>query len=648
MNYIQLHPTDRDDLSTQILERIPEIMKYDCTFINSGTGSGKSRIMRQIPHMLENTITYVLCPDDMLKGQLYKVFQEDTGIQLFNGDSPCIISDIKDFSKTIPIVVFFSNIGHKEGNFKKLSSRLIQLFEIFSDYKPVVLIDELHKVLTSLTGGLNPTINHAETQLRVYMKLMVQQKKSLNMFDVFRRVGAKVFGFSATLNHVINSKLHTIGYVSSKICCVNVYPISTLYAKLKCIGVDTSDFDKIYPYMQEAEKIQKKKILIIFPSEESIYQWISNYRWKTGKSPAHVKITSKSPIPTTSQLKDAQYILGITMLSTGYDISTHIADQEFSLGILIREFSDKSSQPLSANPYHYLHMEESAQLLQALGRLRGGGIFLVPTVYDGINLYGLHMKIADRIRDGHMECMMFGEPVSNQVDRYHQANLVGLWQNIREEKERPVVEEILNDMKSIEGKTVMDVLLSGTFNVEYWISVMRVLWDTYILQEIDNVSIESFIRAAKNMCKTHYNTLHVSGGGLRTVRLTDDEVRVIVEQRSKGICAHCGDLIDNPAERQFSHIQRHDDGGPFMADNIVLTHRGCDGSFDDGSLLHDPDGGYWRLKRLCGYSPDMKQIECCGSIYIQARWTWVQQHKRVPEGIEFRKWLAAHNYQHIT
>jgi hypothetical protein len=87
------------------------------------------------------------------------------------------------------------------------------------------------------------------------------------------------------------------------------------------------------------------------------------------------------------EFKNAKYVCGVNMVGVGFDISTFCEGQQFTLGAVFRKLSDKISQPLSKNPDHELHKSISANILQAMARLRKGGRFIIPPEIKIDSLY---------------------------------------------------------------------------------------------------------------------------------------------------------------------------------------------------------------------------------------------------------------------
>jgi len=670
MNYFRADPTSQDDALTIVKGLFHTIASYFLTLLNSGTGSGKSRMMREMSddwHAKygDNAVTYLLAPSHMIGKQLLSgVFSEGYTIinvkdykittALYNA----ILDQIEAGKK---VLVYTANAGHANKKFKSETDRLITLMkDLMNDNKKqLVLIDEMHVVLTSLTGGMNARVNHAREDMEHYDKILEQRsiRTSLNLFDKFKDLGAHVVACSATLNHVICSKLATTGLDPSNIQIWNLFPIRALYDQLKCKAVDVRDFAVIKHHLETAEA-GDGKILLIFPAIDdtgkgraSIEKFRADYERHMGRPmPATVEITGRTNLEEIDdQLRGAKYVMGVNLLGTGFDIGTHAKGTSFSLGILFREFSDKASQPLSANPRHRLHVQMSAALAQVLGRMRAGGLFLVPIDYDGINLYDLQLSISEAIHRGHTQHAEYYVAESLQIHRYHHAILVALVHNIRwpelDGEERPTVDTIIADLRMITGRDFKAELGAPVFCTRFWIDAIGILWENFYYaqhlissgdRKADREAIEIRLRGADE----HRRRIRrgTSGDG----RVEDPHVRALVKERAGGRCCHCGGSGEK--EWQLCHFQRDAEYGPFVLDNLGWGHRACDSQFDGSRIIHSMPmlGGYWLHPLCASYKPDAWQLRGISPCFIEHRWN---EHKAAlcPEG-DLRTYLAANGW----
>ena len=699
MNYFRADPTSQDEALAIVKTLFCTIVGYFLTLLNSGTGSGKSRMMREMSdywHITygDKAVTYLIAPSAMIGQQLLDGEFAAThtiinvkpsamiGQQLLDGEFAAThaIINVKDFKTAtalynavldaieagLKVLICTASAGHSGKSFKPETDRLITLMGRLRDdgMRQLVLIDEMHVVLTSLTGGMNARVNHAREDMKHYDKILEQRsiRASLNLFDKFKLYGAHVVACSATLNNVICSKLATTGIAPREIQVWNLFPIRALYDRLRCEAVDVRDFAAIAPHLAAAEA-GDGKILLIFPAIDdkgkgraSIEKFRTDYERHMGRPmPATVEITGRTNLEEIDdQLRGAKYVMGVNLLGTGFDIGTHAKGTSFSLGILFRQFSDKASQPLSANPRHRLHVQMSAALAQVLGRMRAGGLFLVPTEYDGVNLYDLQLSVSEAIHRGHTQHAEYYVAESLQVRRYHHAILVALVHNIRwpdlDGDERPTVDTIIADLRMITGRDFKAELGAPVFCTRFWVDAIGSLWqDFYYAQhqistgdrEADRVAIEARLLGADG------HRRHSRRGTTGDGREEDPRVRALVKERAGGRCCHCGRSDMAEEEWQLCHFQRYAAGGPLFLDNLGWGHRACDASFDGRFLIHLPytmGGGYWLHPNCASYRPDAWQLGGISPYYIEHRWA---EHKAAlcPEA-DLRVWLSANGWVH--
>jgi hypothetical protein len=472
----------------------------------------------------------------------------------------------------------------------------------------------------------------------VYAKLRDQQLMSLNLFDVFRDCGVRVVGCSATLNNVICSKMTTTGYAPKDVQIWNVFPIESLYNKLVCNAMDTRNFSRIAPYLERAEK-EDGKILLIFTCQDGIDIFIKDYETYFGRSmPPLARITAKEELgDMDASLVGAKYVAGINLIGTGFDLASHVRFARFAIGILFRKYSDKKSQPLGENPRHPLHVGLSGNLAQALGRLREGGLFLVPDEFEGISLLGLHQSVTNAIHNGYTEYGKLYIPAVRQLERYHHAIMIALHQNLypEEEEDREVVQRILDDLTALTGRNFKEE--SRALRKWFWARAIGTLWEIYHEEKDKTVRARLYIRD-RDKIRT--------GKGYSEGREQDLRIREEVCERARGICCHCS-RSDGPSDNwQICHVKAYARGGPYTLDNLGYGHKGCDDmAFDgNGDLIHDPHGGFWRNGRITFY-PDPWQRSFISPAYIDDR--WIQQKERFGINGDFRTWLSENGWSLI-
>jgi hypothetical protein len=341
--------------------------------------------------------------------------------------------------------------------------------------------------------------------------------------------------------------------------------------------------------------------------------------------------------------------MGVNLLGTGFDISTHVPGVQFELGVLWRKFSDKGSQPLSANPCHALHVNTSAALAQALGRLRQGGLFLVPPEFAGLNMYDLQRKVSEVIECGLTEYPSRYTPETLQPRRYHGAVLDALCQNIRypdlaSVEERPVVQAIFDDLTRMTGRDFKAELAAG-LPVLFWKRMIGYLWNIYLDEYKARRKGEKLNRALieSRLVADDLRRLVRTGCGYSDGRVLDPRIQAEVKERARGRCCHCGETDMPDSLSQVCHFKRFARGGPYLLDNLGWGHRSCDAAFDGAELIHDGHGGYWmHRRRAAAGAPDAWQRSFISPAYIDDRWA---EHKALLcSGSDFRTWLTAQGY----
>lgn len=661
MNYVEITPKDQESALKWVIGKAHTVASFLLTLLNAGTGTGKSRMISRLSETWKKSygraaITYLLAPSDTIGQQLLKAEFQATHTIINIKDKaykkPMFLRKAVDeaMKGPMPVLVYLPCAGHSAGEFTADTARMLALMSEIKEAKSLVLIDELHVHLTKLVGGMNARVNHAKTDMEHYDKLRGQNVPhySLNLFDKFKEYGAHVVACSATLNNVICSKLATIGYAPREIQVWNIFPIKALYGALRIRAMDVNNFANIADVLAAAETEPDKKILLIFPTIKCIKAFRTAYNEHFRREmPPHTQITHEMDVGAMGpSLADAKYVMGVDLLGTGFDISSHVEGEQFSLGILFRKFSDKGAQPLSANPFHDLHVKHSAALVQAIGRLRKGGLFVVPPEFADIDMYSLQLKISEVIAGGHKEFQSRYTAQEHQRARYHASLLDATCHSITDpegDEERRIVQEIIEDLGLLTGRDFKKELCADRLACYFWTRMIGYLWEAYWEEYsardgkgvVDRVVIAEKLRAMNRLVR--------SGGGDREGRVLDPMIKEEVIERSGGRCCHCSGA-DMPDElSQICHIQRHSRGGPFHLDNLGWGHRSCDAAFDGAEIIHDTHGGYWKHPRRGAGVPDAAQIRHIGPIYIEDRWA---DHKEIlkVEG-DLRTWLRTNGYR---
>ena len=797
-SYIEIHPTSRDDQLEKVgalFNRPLVSFRRPFIIIAGPPGSGKSLLMRRIIEIINNNsevfLTIIILLNYDLQGQMISVFQEQRESSrkmtlIFDGN---IIQQVSEaFRKGEYTVVFMNHLTPNNAKERKVFDSLVSTYT----GKTLVLDDEIDAQLTSITGGMNAKLDHSDSILEQYEKVFFQRDNRLNILDSCRKYNAKFIGLSGTCNNLISSKIPSTGYSRDELCIINVKPIESQYKDLQIVkeDFDAENIDSLIPHLLEIERPENanKKGFGAFPCESKIKLFVKSYKKVLGRPMSYVSITYKNEKERQTKewkekLANAKYVLGINLVGTGFDIATHCKGQQFKLGILFRKLSDKTTNPLSKNPSHELHMEESSSFLQTVGRLRMGGVFIVHETSQITSYYRSLMNIYEIIRDGQNQCLWTGPPRNTQPERYYQCNLLGLLQNIREDEDRPVVQDILDNLKEYTDRDFKAECATepSEFDADFWIDAIGKVWEGFLNEfnsrrvpkpriiDVISRSDSSHSRpgTAKNGCAAlallsaqvvasaeqrvrrfnkrsagetplesrrengHFpeiilshqseansvttraltnhpyiessnvdsrldahsrentftsksspaassdNTedklqqLHedndediesetcsyesdfdenipeidfnmtTSGGGERDPRIIDIQVKEAVIARSNGDCGHCGRLFKPWEVPQICHIQRHDSNGRYTEDNLIYGHTSCDALYDEGRIIHDPEGGYWIDNMIPNHEPDKKQVSQINPAYILHRWNW-EKSRQLFEDVsddDFRQYL---------
>ena len=663
---IELKPTSQDNLVEQVSELFKGIAFAALsllTLFNSGMGSGKSNIMATLPTILNGFtgILFVLEKNMHLQNQIMESFRKSTvhsKMYLINPESTGIDVKISFALSTSRIpVIFLKNVAHKGGSLNKPAILLETIAKSFPHIDKLAFIDELDNQLTPLSGGINAKLDHPSGIMAEYARV-VSQTISLNTFDVLRKYRVKAFGFSGTLNNTVCSKLPSLGYNASDILIVNVYPIETLYDNLKIVPIDVRDFTRIAPYLEDAERMADKKILIAFPDKESMTEFKRKYAIHFGRTISSVKITGDNEKERMSEewkeeFKTAKYVFGVNIITTGFDLSTWVEGQEFSLGILYRKLSDKISQPLSKNEEHTLHMDTAASLMQLLARLRKGGTFLIPSQLDGRALFDRLVEVFDRIKKGVNEYnWVGGVPGMTQEERHHQCLVIALIQNLKTNN-RPIVEGILSDLTTItyrdfEEEMTPNLETPSSFDHIFWTGWIGCLWKNYLIDHEQFITNEEKQGKKVDNISRHRLGIMTTSGGLRNERTVDERIKEAIVERSENTCGHCGLEFEETDIPQDCHIKRHDDKGQYTEDNIIRGHSDCDAMIDNhGLIIYNPSGNGVFLKRHAKINvPHRKQLEGISVTNFTARWNWEKnrQGQSYLSDNEFIEYLNSKGY----
>jgi len=491
MFYKSYHPEDRDDILS--LWKQTQILPINCslTLVNSGTGSGKTKIIIDIINRsIQNLCRFCIFQSEALQLQAEEAIKksESNHAKIYNArhmtdkDSKNLINDIKNRKE---VAVFDHNLGHNSGEYTKNTKKILDLIDKLkkNNIKMLMVFDEIHLQFASTTGGAQIRVDINETNIFQYKKYC--KTSHLNIFLEIQKQGIPVIGLSATLNDTICSKLPMISLDYRKTRIINFYPIPELYADLQIRCTDTSDFEELVPHLEQAERVPNKKTLLVFPNLKQLKCLKKTYKDHFKKDISGVEWTCETTLERRSKkefnekLKNARYILCCDLLNTGFDLSTYVEGQEFNLLILFRELSDKTTNPLSGNPKNVLCSESSANFIQVISRLRKGGLVLIDRHKfrsPHYSLYEMQLKVSKIIKKGHSKWRKIGSFESMSImDRYYLCRLVAIYDNYRNDdtRERKSVEDFLN--KTDEKYNRNFILDYETENMDwsFWIQVFH-------------------------------------------------------------------------------------------------------------------------------------------------------------------------------
>jgi hypothetical protein len=674
-NYISIRPSDRDDLFEKITKLVGSVVFASLPLFmlfNSGMGSGKSRISAKTSTQLKGFkgLVVVIEKDQNLKNQMEKAFLEYVDscaarLITFDKAPDATIYEISTVleSGKIPIL-FLKNVRHSKGQFTPSAKLLEQVLNAFNSIDKLCFIDELPNQITELTGGINAKLDHTSGIMESYNKA-ISQTESLNIFDMLRKYNVKCISLSGTTNNVICSKLPSLGYDAKDICVVNVYPIEALYSKLKITNIDVNKFDLLVGRLIEFEKSNSdSKCIIAVQNKKAITNFKRSYHRVFGRKISSVEITGENEKERVSagfipKLREAKYVFGIRMIDTGFDLSTWVKGQQFSLGILYSRKSDAISWPLSKNKEHDFHMDTAASLMQLFARMREGGEWLIPEKLDSRPLYDRLLQVYDIISRCNSEFDWVGAISYNtQRGRVYQCLVLALIQNIRQDNDnRPIVDGILTHLKEMTGRcfeTEVKTNIGAAFDHEFWATALACLWDTW--NDENNPTLNEDKKGENRRCafSRFRRGEYTSGRGFRVGRTYDEQQVDLIWARAgtDQICGHCGES-GLGLDTQLCHMQTFAAGGnkTNVATNCFIGHRDCDSMFDCNSIVYDIDRKtVWLNRHAKINKPHRAQLDCISSDNFEARWLDQKTRFKQDKGCDdnFREFLKSKGFISIV
>lgn len=645
IDYLRLFTEHRNDQRRKLKVNAPTMFHHPMTSIQAATASGKTSNMIAVSgkwyKINPDGRVIVIVPNEGLV-QRHKVEWTRAGFRVIErsvgGKKLKVVGDIaEEAAAPGPAVILLTGISHSGGDLTATAKLLRDLLRMFHRNPTLVHIDELHELLTELTGGINGSIYHSTDKLATYRGVIEQShgSKNLNIFDIFREANACVIGWSATLNNVVASKLGSMGYDYADILFVAVAPIPELYSTKPFVKFNPDRPEEFIPLMLAIE--ERGPILCIFPDKKKLDWFCREYEKFTGKPIPATEITYRTKhSDLAAALAGSKYVLGIDKICTGYDHAT-LTGQNLAATFIFRKFSDRASQPIAGNEDHPLYNEYSALLIQAAGRGRDSKHTVYVTTDYLCSVLDLHQKLFALAHDAVVEATRYGPVQSAQNMRLAHCVYVALAQNLS--TDRPVVREDLAYLKELTDRDLAAELARPDCDHAFWHEAVCEMLECLVATADSPDDLPDIMRAAKRRILQR-------GGGERKVREMDAAELAKIEARANGRCCHCCRRFLPVDKRQMVHMDRHDCGGDATAANGMLGHPECDAAFDASRFIHDPDGEhYWVQKEPVFLAePHLKQLRGIDRKNIVARWTWVRGELKIPAHADMRTWLSENGY----
>ncbi len=673
-----------------IVGELKRINNKKLIMVSAMQGSGKTANMVEVSRTFLTSsgkppFTVVIAPNESLVDQIGVTYQE-RGFTLIDSkckrDSKSGLAIRKEFQAIEARggrgALMLSGIGHHGGDFTKITKVLFEIMELSHDIGRQVLIhiDEFDQMLTQLTGGINSTYAHSPTIMERLARIHKSEAISLNIFDKCREYNVIVMGWSGTMNHDVASKMSSAGYNPADICLIAVHPIEDLCPSTPMIGLAGCDF--VMKMREEEQRrlqdpgLRDRKMMLFQPNTTEIDKWKSAYTEYNGRSPAYIEISHRTQGTYTAEdYARVDYIVGINKVSRGFNAQTYTGEH-LSAVFINRLASDRSSQPLSANASHILHVEESSLLKQMAGRARDKHCNVyVPLQFDGVTMYDMHRRVFNVTCAAVTEVARYGPPGTTQYERECHGILVAICQNIAYRDElTPTISKLLAQLFELTGRQLEDEYEMTACDFLFWRGMIGELWRYYletagIADEEERIA-EVSSRIAVSRVRRSVSSSHASrvsppedtpsstppsgilqgGGGERKTREIASAVKEAVIARACGRCAICSDVEDDLMD--IAHIRPVKDGGSATVDNLVYAHAACQHMMDTFVAIPDPTlGGVWCRSR---FSAKLHTAQFSGvSKTNKLRyWALARMHIGIAHGAAMHKWLQENGYKYIA
>jgi len=645
MSYTEYKPESRDEFQSAWRNAISmkKALQTPLSILAAPPGSGKTKIIFETADMWYQMYPKYCCVFLAVSNErLCKQFMIDApdGVELINmEDSFLYQKNPKLIQYSIAqgkrVIICGTNLGHHLGRFTKQTRQIIEILECLpSNFKKLFIVDEVDSQITHLTGGQCASYIHNNSYVKKYLKIRAQEMRPLNLFARLRSIAnVNTLITSGTLNNTVSSKLTSLGYAYDDVSCHNFYPIASLYNGIAHVCTDIDDLNYLGPILRTIEE-KGQHILLVFPDINSRKKFEISYCDYFNKQIQWTIIDSSDESDTPAKGKLRTYIASVNMLIKGFNFSSWISSDTQLGGIVIfRQFSDKGSQPLSNNAEHSLHHDISANLIQVILRCREKGGTVVTSHRDKIDIVTELTKISDIIGEGFKKYFsFFGQYVpTTPTAVWAISTLIAIVQNQKSTNDKNMA-DVRYELSKITGRDDCEIVFktwanSKTSNLHtieellFWIGAVRIMWKRFAQVFESNENYLAAINAFR-----HKWSLRAGAP-----RLINEEIAVFVKNKAKDICMHCGDRIVRGDQGQIAHIDRADQGGQYLPENLGWAHRDCDASLDTLRFMYGHDGSYILIEpTLSRTKVDIKQIRCISASNYKKRWEWQAKQWAVP------------------
>lgn len=654
MGLIEITPTSRVDQLTKIVGLTGPLTSKQLALLQAGPGSGKSRCIANVSKEWikekDKYRLFVVVPDEHIVDQ-HKKELEAIGFKVLDSLDPrknkiWDSGDLFDEMERYPLVaLIFSGVHlHNSGKLSKEASLLTASLKLCKRTATPVLIqiDEFHKQLTGLTGGINSTFYHSSDKMENHKAIVRTNDSGLNLFDYFRACGATVMGWSATLHNIIGSKSYSMGYDPKETILVVAEPLPDLYSNREFIPFDIDSPEDYLEMMFLEEK--RGKILLIFSSIDNMHKFKRDYKKFAKHAISATEITYRTKYTDEQLIKSLmanQYVLGVMSVSTGFDLASKIGEN-FKAIFIFRDFSDRASTPTSTNINHDLYCEISASLAQAAGRARDADCNIYTSLsHIGVSPLSIHQEFSKLAKKAVEYPSLYGPPATTQIDRQHAGIYVSLCQNLTAET-GIIATNVLTFLEQLTGRDLKQEFTRNDCDHLFWRSQIAILWE--ILSEDAYTDPDSVKRKIDK-----YVTMIKRAGCVGDERVMSADLKDRLLEITGNRCGHCSVKFAVTDEIVFSHCLAHSEGGVASINNGFPAHPHCNTAHDSLQQLLDIERPFYWIKNHESYpgKPLLDAVNNIDPSNILGNWQVARKKLELP--IEFsdekvREWLIENGY----